>query len=141
MNKTEQTQDTAESQARAQTESIVDMMEALKTAQESGSVEFEGYDYDEDKMREHIDQNALSVEVRNSWHTPGSESTPDEFSILLCTGGPAVRLIGSLSEHCEPERVRVEFQDWGTGWAEWMGITSEQRATVLSYCQLHYFGE
>ena len=137
------TTDTAQAkdQARAQVESIVELMAALETARESGEVLLEGYEYDEDGMRERIDENALSVEVRRSWYAPGTEDKPDEFCILLCTGGPAVRIIGDLNEYCQPTSALVQFQDWGTPWTEWFDISSEQRDAVLSYCQMHYFGE
>lgn len=140
MSKTDQEQ--AKDQARAQVEFIVDMMEALEKIRETGEpVMLDGYEYDEEDIRERIDLNALSVEVRGAWRVPGAESAPDKFCVLLCTGGPAVRLIGDLSEHCEPKRVRVQYQDWGTPWIEWLDGTSEQLAHVLAYCQRHYFGE
>jgi len=132
----------AEDQARAQVESIVELMEALETARECGEVLLEGYDYDEEGMMERIQENALSVEVRRSWYLPGSEDKPDQFCILLCTGGPAVRIVGDLDNYLQPSSpVRVQFQDWGTPWTEWLGITSKQREHVLAYCQMHYFGE
>jgi len=131
----------AEDQAIAQVESIVELMEALETARESGEVLLEGYDYDEEGMQERIQENALSVEVRRSWYLPGTEDKPDQFCILLCTGGPAVRIVGDLDEHLQPDSARVQYQDWGTPWTEWLGITSEQRAHVLAYCCTHWFGE
>ena len=131
----------AADQARAQVESIVTLMEALETARESGEVLLEGYDYDEEGMRERIQENALSVEVRRSWYSPGTEDKPDQFCILLCTGGPAVRIVGDLDEHCQPDSARVQYQDWGTPWTEWFDITREQREHVIAYCRTHWFGE
>jgi len=134
-------QEQAADQARAQVECIADMMEALETARDSGAVTFEGDEYDEESMGEHIDENALSVEVRRSWYVPGTEDAPDEFCILLCTGGPAVRVIGELGTFFQPTSARVQYQDWGTPWTEWFDISREQRESVLAYCQRHYFGE
>ena len=131
----------AEDQARAQVESIVTLMEALETARECGEVLLEGYDYDEEGMRERIRENALSVEVRRSWYSPGTEDKPDQFCILLCTGGPAVRIVGDLGKYCQPTSARVQFQDWGTPWTEWFDITSTQREHVIAYCRTHWFGE
>jgi len=61
-----------------------------------------------------------------------------EFTILLCTGGPAVRIIGELNEHQEPESARIEYQDWFTAWED-MPLTSEQQEKVLTYCRQFYF--
>ena len=44
--------------------------------------------------------------------------TPEEFEILLCTGGPACRIVGDLDESCQPSSARIEHQDWGTPWTE-----------------------
>lgn len=131
----------AADQAQAQVESIVELMEALETARECGEVLLEGYDYDEEGMQERIQENSLSVEVRRSWYSPGSEDKPDQFCILLCTGGPAVRIIGDLDNFLQPDSARVQYQDWGTPWTEWFNITSAQREHVITYCQSHWFGE
>jgi len=94
---------------------------------------------DAEEARERIQEDPLSVEVRSDWHAPGESSEPSEFFILLCTGGPAVRIIGDL-DRGEPSRPRVEYQDWGTPWTEYFP-TPEQRAAIESYCACFYFGE
>lgn len=97
--------------------------------------------HNEDKAREAIHEDPLSVQVRNAgWRNPGadSDSKPDEYEILLCTGGPAVRIVGNLSEHCEPETARIEFQDWYTPWQEWTGASE---SVLLEYAKEFYFGE
>jgi hypothetical protein len=95
----------------------------------------------EEEARERIEQDALSVEVRSDWHTPGSDSNePTEFKILLCTGGPAVQILGDLSQHNEPESCKLMYQDWLTAWEE-LELTSEERDAVLTYCSVFYFGE
>jgi len=33
------------------------------------------------------------------------------LEILLCTGGPVVRIVGDLSQHHEPDSARLEYQD------------------------------
>lgn len=100
------------------------------------------FEFDEDSARETIQEDALSVQVRSDWYSPGDSEgrKPGEFEILLCTGGPAVRLIGELSEHCEPDSVRLQHQDWGTPWTEHF-LNSNQREYVLTYCRQFYFGE
>ena len=91
--------------------------------------------------REAIQEDPLSVEVRSGWYgvSGGSESgkDPAEFRILLCTGGPAVQIVGALSEHCEPESCRLEHQDWGTPWTEYR-LSSEDTETLLEYCRCFY---
>lgn len=64
--------------------------------------------HDEDQAREAIAQDALSVEIRSDWHTPGSEGEAGQYMILLCTGGPACRIVGDLNEYKEPETAKEE---------------------------------
>lgn len=67
---------------------------------------------DEDDAREAILTDALSVEFRSAWAAPGEELTPEEFRIVLCTGGPHVELIGDLNADGTPYRVRCLYRDW-----------------------------
>jgi len=94
--------DNAEKQAQAQLDSIIQMIAALRTARS-----------DEEREAAHtsIEDDPLSVEVRGDWHVPGSEGAkPSEFMILLCTGGPAVRIRGKLDRYSEPEKPRVNIK-------------------------------
>lgn len=85
-----------------------------------------------------IQEGALEVQVRSGWHEPGdSEAEPEEFYILLCTGGPAVRIRGELNRG-EPTRAWIEYQDWFEPWKEYIGA---DQATLLVYCRCFYFGE
>lgn len=74
------------------------------------------------------------------WHDPGAESEPEEFCILLGTGGPATRIIGKLNGHCEPTRARIQAQDWFTQWTDYTGDAISQD-DLLTYCRCFYFGE
>jgi hypothetical protein len=86
-----------------------------------------------------IQEDALSIEVRSGWYVPGNvPPTPEEFCILLSTGGPASRIRGELNEIGEPVRAWLEVQDWGTPWTRYFQIEQE---TLLSYAQCFYFGE
>jgi len=87
-----------------------------------------------------IHENSLSVQVRSSeWHEVGAEpAPPDEFEILLGTGGPATRIIGEFNEHGEPTRAQIQAQDWGTPWTDYRGDTIEQE-TLLTYCRCFVF--
>lgn len=154
-------------QAKAQYESICEMVAALevdydrldelKSEFESeitgderaewikkNSVEFTDLGYaagdceNRDAARERIQQDPLSVQVRSGWYNPcDSQEAPEEFEILLCTGGPAVRIIGELDEHNEPSRAWLEYQDWGTPWQRYFDAEQD---TLLAYCREFYFG-
>jgi hypothetical protein len=94
----------------------------------------------EEHAREAIQNDALSVEVRKDWYAPGHEDDkPSEFQILLCTGGPAVRIMGELDDNGEPCRAWIEYQDWGTPWMHAVSVIDND--TLLTYCQQFYFGE
>jgi len=99
----------------------------------------DGFPFDADEAREAIQQDALEVTMRSGWVSSGTEMEPVEFQILLCTGGPAVRIRGELTNG-EPSRAWIEHQDWGTPWTELVGAPIEQD-TLLTYCRQFYFGE
>lgn len=99
---------------------------------------------DRDEANERIQQDPLSLQVRSGWYTPGNRSDSsdhepaEEFEILLSTGGPATRIIGELDESGEPTRARLQAQDWGTVWTDYVQADQD---TLLSYCRCFYFGE
>ena len=167
-NQTEDKTERARKQARAKLDSIVEMVDRLEHCQDcTGDEDCQAKDedilsglglwskdtkpptdeereqyHDEDEARERIQENALSVEVRADWHQPGGEDTkPTEYKILLCTGGPAVRIIGDLNEYQEPETARLEYQDWFTPWEKYRDTTSEEDDKLLTYARQFYFGE
>jgi len=93
---------------------------------------------DEDQARERILEDALSIEVRSGWVTVDDPLEATEFAILLCTGGPAVRIRGELSEHGEPTRAWLEYQDWGTPWTEYHDDNADQQC-LLAYAACFIF--
>lgn len=124
----------AEQQAASQLESIKEMVAALEAAEESR---------DDDAREEALNaihEDPLSVEVRSGWASSPSEFEAQEFQILLCTGGPAVRIIGELGQCNEPDRASLEYQDWFTSW-ERLPISKEDEEILLTYCRVFYFGE
>lgn len=166
MTKTIEEQDHAKDQARSQYESVESMVARLKHAQEcdgeecelSGQEIKEGLGYcaspedeatqdereeyhDEDKAREMIENDPLSVQVRaGQWQNPGAEpERPDEYMILLCTGGPAVRITGELGLHGEPTTARIESQDWFIPWEAY--YREEHEGVLLEYARVFWFGE
>lgn len=94
---------------------------------------------DADEARERIQESVLSVQVRSGWRDVGDDhGDPEEFCILLTTGGPALRIMGELDEHNEPSRAWLEYQDWGTGWTQYFKV---EQTTLLAFCSCFYFGE
>lgn len=155
----------AKSQARAQLDSVVEMVKRLSHAGEcdgdncelsdedildglnlfyeegmfASAEEREQY-HDAEAARQAISEDPLSLEVRSDWHTPESDSGPAEYSILLCTGGPAVRIVGDLDEHQQPDTAKIEYQDWFTAWTRYANTTDEEDEALLTYAQQFYFG-
>jgi len=93
---------------------------------------------DQEEAQEMIQEDPLSVEVRSGWCNAGDTLEAEEFSILLCTGGPAVRIRGELDQYKQPCRAWMEYQDWGTPWTMYCGA---EQSVLLNYCQSFYFGE
>lgn len=95
---------------------------------------------DQDQARQRIEEDALSVEVRSGWHSPGDADgiRPSEFNILLSTGGPAVRIRGELNDICEPSRAWLEVQDWGKPWTQYFPADED---VLLAYASCFCFGQ
>ena len=93
---------------------------------------------DADSVREEIQEDPLSVQVRSGWYTPGETPEVCEYEILLGTGGPAVRIVGDLRQYNEPDRARLECQDWFTPWTEVFDVDND---VLLTYARCFYFGE
>jgi hypothetical protein len=94
---------------------------------------------DADAVRERIQESPLSVEVRSGWCASKADMTPEEFCILLSTGGPALRIMGELDEHGQPSRAWLEYQDWGTPWTH--HYVEGLADALLTFAQQFYFGE
>ena len=121
--------------ARYWVESIREMVGAIAAAEQSGDEEAA------DSAREAATESVLSVEVRDGWRTPGSDSLgPEEFLILLATGGPAARIVGELGEYNQPERIRVQWQDWFTPWTDLATVEADDEA-LTAFAAQFYFGD
>lgn len=127
-------------------QTITEAMEALEELEsgEAESVTFDSAEYDDaDELRDRLQEMPLSVQVRSDWHYPSAtddSARPAQFNILLTTGGPALRIIGKLSEYGGPETVNLEWQDWGTPWTR-IALSQEQEKHVLSFAGQFYYGE
>ena len=121
----------AKDQARAQLDSIIEMVKALENGEE----------IDGQNPEERIREDPLSVEVRSGWEQSAADLRAVEYMILLCTGGPAARIIGKLDEYGQPETAQIEYQDWFTPWVSYADISSEEDEGLLTYARQFYYRE
>lgn len=95
-----------------------------------------GENTSEEQAREAIECDPLSVEVRSGWSSSEDDFEPEEFRIVLCTGGPHIEIVGDL-DRGTPSRVRILYRDWGTSGE----LFDFDHDAVIEYCQQFYFGE
>jgi len=124
-----------------------DVIESTRSFVEELTEAFKQIDNEElsDREREDVEEQLrempLSVMVRDGWRTIGSPSEgPEEFEILLGTGGPARRVIGTLDEHSEPLNVRYQYQDWFKPWTDGH-IRGKEKDLIRRFASLFYYGE
>ena len=84
-----------------------------------------------EEAEEAIYNNPLDISYRSGWSDDPNHLTPEEFSILLCTGGPAVRIVGEFNWDGQPHSARLEYQDWGTPWT----MLFDGQSDALDYAQ------
>ena len=133
----------SESQAESQFDHIAALMQAINAVSESGeTIEFDGEaDCDADRLNDIAYETPLEVSVRSGWVPPMDVPfKAEEYLILLCTGGPAVRVVGRLDHYGQPYTATIEHQDWGTCWTA-LYLDSDQEDTLLRYAQMFYYGE
>lgn len=117
-------------EARAQLESIIEMVNALNNAET---------DEQREEAEQAIHEDPLEIRLKGEW-SPGETPDAQEFVILLCTGGPAVRITGTLSNYHEPDSAQIECQDWFTPWEKLPVNTAEEEA-LIDYARCFYFGD
>lgn len=134
MNENDKQLEHAVSNGRRWMEKIHEQVAAVRAAEEA---------CDDDDIREQILESPLSIEVRSGWYCPGAEGkerAPEEYRILLSTGGPASQIVGALGIYGEPETARLEVQDWGTPWVE-LTLSDEDAVSLLAWVSVFWFGE
>lgn len=89
-----------------------------------------------DAVRERIEEDPLSAEVRSGWASPGTKLEAEEFRLTLCTGGPAVQIVGTLNLHGEPDYATLQHQDWFEGWTDHTPAISD---VLVRYASCFYF--
>lgn len=87
---------------------------------------------DRDDAQQRISEDPLSVEYRSGWSSDPYSLDPEQFCVLLCTGGPAVRIMGELGERGSIHRAWLEYRDWGTPWTHYYDGDSQ---TLINYCE------
>ena len=161
---TQKTDTRAKDQARSQLDSIVEMVKRLEHVREcdgedcklsdkeileginiyfkdgmaASEEDRESYHNKDDALQQ-IAEDPLSVQVRSGWANSPEEMEAEEFAILLCTGGPAVRIIGGLDRN-EPASAKIEYQDWFTPWEALLPLEDEEHEALLTYARQFYFG-
>lgn len=120
-----QEEDRARDQAKMQLESISEMVSALQDNENDEEIE---------AARQTIQEDALEVATGKEFN--GTKT----YMVLLCTGGPAVRIIGELDEHDQPDSARLQYQDWGTPWTDY-NLTADEEKTLIAYANEFYYGE
>ena len=146
----------SESQAFAQIESITDYFnlnnwtsaienlgfrylekEAFDTLYGDKKEVKEYLEYEDELSTERIDelvrQEPLEVATRSQWANFQDEFESSDFKILLCTGGPAVRIFGSC-EGGYPSDIELQHQDWSTPWETVRGLSEIQREAMEWFC-------
>lgn len=126
----------AKESAQYSYDAIAEMVEALRKA----------IDGNDDEARESAEQtiheDPLSIEVNYGWQVPGQtrDEAPEEFAILIATGGPAIRVRGLLNSHSEPETAYLEVQDWFVPWQRFDPPNYDPNI-LITYARQFYFGD
>ena|SRR5690606_31446303 len=127
------TTERAYEQAVAHLETIVELLRRLHEALDAGD------EAAEDEARAEIEELPLEVLVRSGWRRPGEAMEPEEYQILLATGGPAVRITGVLGRWGEPITALLEYADWGTPWTAYYADAEEEKV-LLEFARQFYYG-
>jgi hypothetical protein len=133
----------AREQAAVQLASIQELVTCLAHAKECDDTACgANCPHDEDTAREAIIDDVLSVEVRTDWHTVGAVEAckPTDYKILLCWGGPAVQIVGTLDAYNQPDSAKLQYQDWFTTWLDYP-LTKAEVETVVKYARQFSFDE
>lgn len=97
-----------------------------------------------DAARDEAMQRPLSVEVRDAWRAPTMpgepiDQDPVEFSILLTTGGPGLRVWGDFGPGMAVDRAELQYQDWGTPWTV-LHTSDDEAEAVKAFAKAQYLG-
>ena len=65
---------------------------------------------------------------------------PTHYKILLCWGGPAVQIVGTLDQYNQPDNAQLQHQDWFTEWTNYP-LTHDDQQTLITYVQQFSFDQ
>lgn len=110
----------ARDQAKSQLGSIIEIMDEIETCNNDED-EYQG-EYSIEELDDQLLDCCIDVQP------------PDqEYHLLLCTGGPAVRVVVG-TDRGEVDWVRLEYQDWGTPWTRY-SLSKNEEAYLLEFAQ------
>ena len=69
----------------------------------------------------------------------GDRLDPGTFELLLCTGGPAMRVVGRVNRYGEGCDAVVQWQDWFKPWTSFQATSGAQREALEWFCNLFCF--
>lgn len=119
--------------AKGWLETVAELIARLEAADNS----------EREEVEQEIQESPLSVLVRDGWRSPGAErdsEPPEEFEILLSTGGPALRIYGRLDQYGQADDFpKLQWQDWGTPWTDYE--IGEEREALQKFANQFYFGD
>tara|TARA_Y100000114_G_scaffold151009_1_gene167152 strand:- start:29 stop:418 length:390 start_codon:yes stop_codon:yes gene_type:complete len=89
-------------------------------------------------IMDRITEMPLSVSVRSGWQRPGvNDQSPEEYELLMGTGGPAVRIYGRLDEHGRPRSAELQGQNWFTPWER--TTVDQDEEVLLQFAEYFYY--
>jgi hypothetical protein len=150
-NRVNETEERAKAQAQAQLAAIEEMVMCMQRANagieesstaDQGDIEVWQQHTAFEEALDDILASALSVEVRTDWHGVGSVEAckPTHYKILLCWGGPAVQIVGTLDGFNVPDSAMLQYQDWFTEWTNYP-LTDAEEETLMKYTQQFPFDQ
>lgn len=122
------TNDHGKQQARYQLEAIREMLANYREA---------GTDERAERAYETIMESPLEVSMRSGWTNLNQVLIAEEYRILLCTGGPAVQIVGDLDEHGVPSCAVLQYQNWFAPWTEYT-LHKNESEDLLEYARMFF---
>ena len=118
--------------AKGWLESIVEMVGAYHAAERENDPSAV-----EDALQR-IQESPLSVQVRTGWHDigKGTDAEPEEYEILLSTGGPALRITGRLTAYGDAFSGALQWQDWGTPWTDYATFSKAEDDALRDFANM-----
>ena len=93
---------------------------------------------DTDRINDLVSEQPVEVSTRSDWESNSEEYEASEFNILLCTGGPAVRIFGSC-EDGYAENIELQHQDWFTPWETVHSLSDNQKDAMEWFCNFFVY--